>query len=116
MERSGRDAEGAVSSPVRPAGAEVSQKRVQLATVRVRATTRLLLPTLLVWAVNRLTFAQRGRGTGWWHFALFSGQFVTPLVIAGLGAVAGASADEQWDRLARAGPATGPCTASTGSR
>jgi hypothetical protein len=42
-----------------------------------------------VWAVNRLTFAQRGRGTGWWHFALFSGQFVTPLVIAGLGAVAG---------------------------
>jgi MFS family permease len=52
-------------------------------------STGLLLPTLLVWAVNRLTFAQRGRGTGWWHFALFSGQFVTPLVIAGLGAVAG---------------------------
>jgi MFS family permease len=52
-------------------------------------STGLLLPTLLVWAVNRLTYAQRGRGTGWWHLALFFGQFVTPLVIAGLAAVAG---------------------------
>ncbi|MGP3916602.1 MFS transporter [Nonomuraea sp. 10N515B] len=52
-------------------------------------STGLLLPTLLVWAVNRLPFAQRGRGNGWWLSALFVGEFFSSLVIAGLGAVAG---------------------------
>lgn len=52
-------------------------------------STGLLLPTLLVWTVNRLTYAQRGRGTGWWNSALTFGQFCSPLVVAGLGAAAG---------------------------
>jgi MFS family permease len=52
-------------------------------------STGLLLPTLLVWAVNRLTFEQRGRGNGWWVFALFVGQFLSALVISVLGAMVG---------------------------
>lgn len=52
-------------------------------------STGLLLPTLLVWTVNQLTYAQRGRGNGWWVMTFSSGGFLSPLVIAGLGAVAG---------------------------
>lgn len=48
--------------------------------------TGMLLPTLVVWAVHRLSFEQRGRGTGLWTGALFIGQFACPLVITGLGA------------------------------
>jgi len=51
--------------------------------------TGLLLPTLITWAVNRLSFAQRGRGTGLWTGTLFIGQFVAPLVIAAVGAAVG---------------------------
>ena len=47
--------------------------------------TGLLLPTLVVWAVHRLSFEQRGRGTGLWTGALFIGQFACPLVITALG-------------------------------
>jgi MFS family permease len=48
--------------------------------------TGLTLPTLLTWAVNRLRFAQRGRGTGRWTGTLFIGQFLSPLIIAAIGA------------------------------
>jgi predicted MFS family arabinose efflux permease len=48
--------------------------------------TGLTLPTLLTWAVNRLRFAQRGRGTGRWTGTLFIGQFLSPLIIAAVGA------------------------------
>ena len=51
--------------------------------------TGMLLPTLLTWAVNRLDFQQRGRGTGLWTGALFIGQFLSPLIIAAVGAAAG---------------------------
>jgi MFS family permease len=51
--------------------------------------TGLLLPTLLTWAVSRLPFAQRGRGTGLWTAALFLGEFLSPLVVGGLTAVTG---------------------------
>ncbi|GII04364.1 hypothetical protein Pta02_63720 [Planobispora takensis] len=51
--------------------------------------TGLLLPTLLTWAVNRLPFAQRGRGTGLWTGALFLGEFLSPLLIGALAAVTG---------------------------
>ncbi len=47
--------------------------------------TGMLLPTLLTWAVNRLSFEQRGRGTGLWTGTLFIGEFLAPLVIAALG-------------------------------
>ena len=49
----------------------------------------LLLPTLVTWAINRLHFEQRGRGTGLWTGALFLGEFLAPLLIAGLGAGTG---------------------------
>ncbi|MFB9883304.1 MFS transporter [Planobispora siamensis] len=51
--------------------------------------TGLLLPTLLTWAVNRLPFAQRGRGTGLWTGALFLGEFLSPLLVGALAAVTG---------------------------
>lgn len=51
--------------------------------------TGLMLPTLLTWAVNRLSFDQRGRGTGLWTGTLFIGQFVSPVVIVALAAGVG---------------------------
>lgn len=48
--------------------------------------TGMLLPTMLPWAVNRLSFEQR---TGLWTAALFLGEFACPLVIAAFGAGAG---------------------------
>lgn len=51
--------------------------------------TGMLLPTLLTWAMNRLEFGQRGRGTGIWTGSLFIGQFLCPLLIAGVAAFTG---------------------------
>ncbi|WP_460440469.1 MFS transporter [Amycolatopsis stemonae] len=51
--------------------------------------TGMLLPTLLTWAVNRLTFDQRGRGTGLWTGTLFVGEFACPLALAAIGAGTG---------------------------
>lgn len=42
--------------------------------------TGLLLPVLLTWAVNRLSFEPRGRGTGLWTATLFVGEFASPLL------------------------------------
>ena len=54
--------------------------------IKRRFGTGMLLPTLLTWAVNQLTFPQRGRGTGLWTGTLFIGQFVSPIVLAILAA------------------------------
>lgn len=51
--------------------------------------TGALLPTLLTWALDQLDFAHRGRGTGLWTGTLFVGQFISPLVIAGVASAAG---------------------------
>jgi MFS family permease len=51
--------------------------------------TGMLLPTLLTWAVNRLHFEQRGRGTGMWTGTLFVGQFLSPIILAVIGAGVG---------------------------
>jgi MFS family permease len=51
--------------------------------------TGLMLPTLLTWAVNRLNFEQRGRGTGVWTGTFFVGQFVSPIILAAIGAGVG---------------------------
>jgi MFS family permease len=51
--------------------------------------TGMLLPTLLTWAVNRLHFEQRGRGTGLWTGTLFVGQFLSPIILAAIGAGVG---------------------------
>jgi MFS family permease len=62
---------------------------ITLGAVLTGAGTGLLLPTLLTWATNRLSFEQRGRGTGLWTGALFIGEFLCPLLIAGIGAAVG---------------------------
>lgn len=41
----------------------------------------MLLPTLLVWAMNVLPFEVRGRGTGLWQSAFALGQWLSPLVV-----------------------------------
>ncbi len=62
---------------------------ITVGAVLTGAGTGLLLPTMLTWAINRLQFEQRGRGTGLWTGVLFFGQFASPLLIAGIGAGAG---------------------------
>ena len=67
-------------------------KSVPLVTAGAMITgagTGLLLPVLVTWAINRLAFAQRGRGTGLWTGFLFVGQFLSPLLLAGIGAGVG---------------------------
>ena len=56
--------------------------------------TGMLLPALLTSAMSRLSFEDRGRGTGLWTAAFFGGEFVCPLVLlageAAVGSLAGA--------------------------
>ncbi|GAA3809293.1 MFS transporter [Streptomyces coacervatus] len=56
--------------------------------------TGMMLPALLTSAMSRLTFEERGRGTGLWMAAFFGGEFVCPLVLlageAAVGSLAGA--------------------------
>ena len=51
--------------------------------------TGMLLPTMLTWAVNRLNFEQRGRGTGLFVSAVYLGQFAAPLVVAAIALAVG---------------------------
>ncbi|MBO3744264.1 MFS transporter [Actinoplanes flavus] len=53
------------------------------------AGTGLLLPVLLTWATNGLSFAERGRGTGLWTGSLFVGEFLSPILITGLSGALG---------------------------
>ncbi|BCJ46280.1 MFS transporter [Actinoplanes ianthinogenes] len=62
---------------------------ITLGAVLTGAGTGLLLPTLLTWATNSLTFEERGRGTGLWTGTLFVGEFLSPVLINGLSAAAG---------------------------
>ncbi|GIE34456.1 MFS transporter [Actinoplanes italicus] len=63
---------------------------ITVGAVITGAGTGLLLPVLVTWATNGLTFAERGRGTGLWTGTLFVGQFLSPVLITGLsGAVGG---------------------------
>ncbi|WP_329267012.1 MFS transporter [Streptomyces sp. NBC_01451] len=56
--------------------------------------TGMLLPALLTSAMSRLSFEDRGRGTGLWTAAFFGGEFVCPLVLlageSAVGTLAGA--------------------------
>lgn len=62
---------------------------ITLGAVLTGLGTGMLLPTLLTWAVNRLTFEQRGRGTGLWTGTLFIGEFLCPLILAAIGTATG---------------------------
>ena len=46
--------------------------------------TGILLPTLITWAISRLTYDQRGRGTGVFTSAIFLGEFLCPLLVLAL--------------------------------
>jgi MFS family permease len=41
----------------------------------------MVLPTLITWALSKLTVEVRARGTGIWQTAMFSGQFLSPLMV-----------------------------------
>ena len=51
--------------------------------------TGLMLPTLVTWVMNRLTFGGRGRGMGIFNSLLFIGEFLCPLIVAAVGAGVG---------------------------
>lgn len=44
----------------------------------------ILMPCLITWCLSQLPFEHRGQGSGLWTSAFFLGQFITPLVMAGL--------------------------------
>ncbi|MEE1765138.1 MFS transporter [Streptomyces sp. SP18BB07] len=54
--------------------------------------TGFLLPSLLTWAMSKLEYADRGRGTGLWTAAFFFGQFICPLVLIAVASVTGSLA------------------------
>lgn len=54
--------------------------------------TGMLLPSLLTIAMSRLSYADRGRGTGLWTAAFFAGEFICPLVLIGLESATGSMA------------------------
>ncbi|MEU4420183.1 MFS transporter [Actinoplanes sp. NPDC024001] len=63
---------------------------ITVGAVLTGAGTGLLLPTLVTWATNGLSFSERGRGTGLWTGTLFVGEFLSPVLITGVaGAVGG---------------------------
>ncbi|MFC7529829.1 MFS transporter [Actinoplanes sp. GCM10030250] len=62
---------------------------ITVGAVVTGAGTGLLLPTLVTWATNGLSFSERGRGTGLWTGTLFIGQFLSPVLITGVGAAVG---------------------------
>jgi MFS family permease len=70
-------------------GATRSVPVITVGAVLTGAGTGLLLPVLVTWSTNRLQFAQRGRGIGLWTGFLFVGQFISPVLLAGIGAGVG---------------------------
>ncbi|HEK1686697.1 TPA: MFS transporter [Pseudomonas putida] len=53
----------------------------------------LALPTVLSWALSRLSFEHRGKGTGLFNTSFFGGQFASPLLVALLTQVGGSRVD-----------------------
>lgn len=49
----------------------------------------LLFPTLISWVLDNVEFSQRGRGSGLWTGGAYVGQFLSPLVVAGLAVFTG---------------------------
>jgi MFS family permease len=49
----------------------------------------IFLPAMLTVIMSHLPFPLRGRGTGGWQMAFFLGNFVSPLMVMGLGKAAG---------------------------
>ncbi|HGM5583153.1 TPA: MFS transporter [Pseudomonas putida] len=53
----------------------------------------LALPTVLSWALSRLSFEHRGKGTGLFNTSFFGGQFASPLLVALLTQLGGSRVD-----------------------
>ncbi|WP_273825634.1 MFS transporter [Pseudomonas asplenii] len=53
----------------------------------------LALPTVLSWALSRLSFEYRGKGTGLFNTSFFGGQFASPLLVALLTPFGGSRVD-----------------------
>jgi MFS family permease len=51
--------------------------------------TGFLLPTLLTWAMSKLQYRNRGRGTGLWIASFFLGQFLCPPALLALKSATG---------------------------
>jgi len=51
--------------------------------------TGFLLPTLVTWALSKLEFGNRGRGTGLWTASFFLGQFICPIALTSLKSATG---------------------------
>ncbi|MGW2829136.1 MFS transporter [Streptomyces sp. NPDC001286] len=51
--------------------------------------TGFLLPSLVTWAMSKLEYGNRGRGTGLWTASFFLGQFLCPLAVIALESVTG---------------------------
>lgn len=49
----------------------------------------LAIPALVGWALNTFEFAHRGRGMGFWNSCFFVGQFLSPMLVGGIVALAG---------------------------
>ncbi|MEU0425229.1 MFS transporter [Streptomyces canus] len=54
--------------------------------------TGFLLPSLLTWAMSKLEYADRGRGTGLWTASFFFGQFICPLALIAVESTTGSLA------------------------
>ena len=65
---------------------------VLIGAIVVSFASGLLLPTLLVWTIDDLHFAERGRVTGLWNASFFLGQFLCPIAIAAIQGPGGADA------------------------
>jgi len=49
----------------------------------------MMIPILVSWALGTLSFAHRGRGMGLWNSAFYIGNFLSPMLVAFVGALAG---------------------------
>jgi MFS family permease len=53
----------------------------------------MILPTLTVWTLSKLTLEVRARGAGIWQASFFLGQFASPLIILGLKNLSGSESN-----------------------
>jgi len=49
----------------------------------------MMIPILVAWALGALTFAHRGRGMGIWNSSFYIGQFLSPMFVSLVAALAG---------------------------
>lgn len=63
-----------------------SEQAMTLAACLQQLGAGILIPALVLWAMNGLPAQHRGRGMGIWSACFFLGQFTSPLLVTGFGA------------------------------